>query len=64
MYGNCGPVIYNLYGPIRYAFDAGKSITRASGRCLGPGNRDFFGPCVMASSRGGGHEREISNAGR
>ncbi len=27
------------------------SITRASGRGLGPGNRDFFGPCEMASSR-------------
>ena len=24
---------------------------RASGRELGPGNRDFFGPCEMASSR-------------
>jgi hypothetical protein len=27
------------------AFDEGKSITRASGRGSGPGNRDFFGPC-------------------
>ncbi len=27
------------------------SITRASGRGLGPGNLDFFGPCEMASSR-------------
>ncbi len=26
-------------------------ITRASGRELGPGNRDFFGPCEMASNR-------------
>ncbi len=25
--------------------DAGKSVTTASGRGLGPGNRDFFGPC-------------------
>jgi hypothetical protein len=25
--------------------------TRASGRGLGPENRDFFGPCEMASSR-------------
>ncbi len=41
---------YDLYGPIRNAFDAGKSITRASGRGLGPGNRDFSGPCEMASS--------------
>ncbi len=35
---------YELYGPVRYAFDAGKSITRASGWGLGPGNRDFLGP--------------------
>jgi hypothetical protein len=27
------------------------SITRASGRGLGPGNREFFGSCEMASSR-------------
>ncbi len=26
-------------------FDACRSITRASGRGLGPGNREFFGPC-------------------
>ncbi len=26
------------------------SITRASGRGLAPGNRDFFGPCEMAIS--------------
>jgi hypothetical protein len=26
------------------------SITRASGRGLCPGNRDFFGPCELASS--------------
>jgi len=26
-------------------------ITRASGRGLGPGNREFFGPCETASSR-------------
>jgi hypothetical protein len=44
-----GPVIF--YGPVRNAFDADKSITRASGRGVGPGNRDFFGPCEMASSR-------------
>jgi hypothetical protein len=29
---------------VRSAFDADKSITRASGRGLGPGNRDFLGP--------------------
>jgi hypothetical protein len=27
------------------------SITRASGRGLGSGKREFFGPCEMASSR-------------
>jgi hypothetical protein len=27
------------------------SITRASGSGWGPGNRDFFGPCEMTSSR-------------
>jgi hypothetical protein len=36
---------YDLYGHVRNAFDAGKSITRASGRGLSPGNRDFFGRC-------------------
>jgi hypothetical protein len=41
---------YDLYGPVRHAFDAGSIHTRASGRGLGPGNRDFFGPCEMASS--------------
>jgi hypothetical protein len=35
---------YDLYGPVRNAFDAGKSVTRASGRGLGLGNRDFLGP--------------------
>ncbi len=42
---------YDLYGPVGNTSDAGKSITRASGRWLGPENRDFFGPCEMASSR-------------
>jgi hypothetical protein len=32
-------------------FDAGKSIMKASGQGMGPGNQDFFGPCEMASSR-------------
>ncbi len=31
--------------------DACISITRASGRGLGPGIREIFGPCEMASSR-------------
>ncbi len=38
---------YDLYGTVCNAFDAGKSITRASGRGLGPGNQEFFGPCEM-----------------
>jgi hypothetical protein len=40
-----------IYTAPHNAFDAGKSITRASERGLVPGNRDFFGPCEMASSR-------------
>ncbi len=32
-------------------FDASRSITLESGRGLSPGNREFFGPCEMASSR-------------
>jgi hypothetical protein len=48
---------YNLYGPVHNAFDAGKSITWASGRGLGPGNRDFSGPCEMASSCHGSANR-------
>jgi hypothetical protein len=39
---------FDFYGPLRYGFDAGRSNTRASGRGLGPGNLDFFGPCEMA----------------
>ncbi len=34
---------YDLRGPVRKAFDKVNSITRASGRGLGPGNRDFLG---------------------
>ncbi len=30
-----------LYGPVCSDFDAGKYITRASKRGLGPGNQDF-----------------------
>jgi hypothetical protein len=33
---------------IRNGFDAGRSITWASGRGLGPGNRDFCEPFEMA----------------
>jgi hypothetical protein len=36
--------------PVSNAVDACKSITRASGRGMGPGNQDFLGPCEMASS--------------
>ncbi len=35
--------LYDLYGPVLNVFDASRSITRASGRGLGPGNLDFFG---------------------
>jgi hypothetical protein len=45
------PVTYDLYGPVRNVFDAGRYITWVSGRGLGPGNGDFFGPCEMVSSR-------------
>jgi hypothetical protein len=41
----CGPV--DLYGPVRNAFDGDKSIARASGRGLGPGNGDFLGPVKL-----------------
>jgi hypothetical protein len=37
---------YDLYGSVRNAFHVVKSITRASGRGLCPGN---FGPCEMKS---------------
>ncbi len=45
--------LYMIYTacPVRNVFDACRSITRASGRGLGPGNREFFGPCEMTSSR-------------
>ncbi len=35
---------YDLYRPVRNAFDAGKSITRASRRGMGPGIETFLGP--------------------
>ncbi len=42
---------YYLYSPVHKILDACISITtRASGRGLGPGNREFFGPRKMASS--------------
>ncbi len=42
---------YDLYSPVHNVLDACISITGASGRGLGPGIREFFGPCEMASSR-------------
>ncbi len=39
------------YGSVLNAFDAGKSITRASGRGYGPGNLDFFGPQMALALR-------------
>ncbi len=33
-----------IYGPMRNIFDAGRYVMWASGRGLGPGNREFFGP--------------------
>ncbi len=33
---------YDLYGPVRNVFDTRRYITKASGRGLGPGNREFF----------------------
>jgi hypothetical protein len=41
----------DCYNPVCNAFDAGKSITRASGRGLYPGNRDFFGPCELCPKK-------------
>jgi hypothetical protein len=34
---------YDLYGPGCNVFDACRTITRASGMGLGPGNQDFLG---------------------
>jgi hypothetical protein len=38
---------YDLYSPVNNVLDASISITRASGRGLGPGYREFYGPCEM-----------------
>jgi hypothetical protein len=35
---------YDLHSPVRNVFDACRSIKRASGRGLGPGNGEFLGP--------------------
>jgi hypothetical protein len=42
---------HDLYDLVRNVFDTGRYIMWACGRGLGPGNRKFFGPCEMASSR-------------
>ncbi len=42
---------YDLYSPMHNVLDVCISIARASRRGLVPGNRVFFGPCEMASSR-------------
>jgi hypothetical protein len=42
---------YDLYGPVRNVYDAGRYIMWASGRGFGPENREFSGPCEMASNR-------------
>ncbi len=44
---------YDLYSPMQNDFDASRSITRASGRGLGHGKWEFYGPCEteMALSR-------------
>jgi hypothetical protein len=50
-------LISAIYGPVIYTAPhvmllmRATAITRASGNGLGPGNRNFFGPCEMASSR-------------
>jgi hypothetical protein len=41
---------YDLYSPVHNVLDACISITRGSGRGLGPGIQEFFGPCEMTSS--------------
>jgi hypothetical protein len=42
---------YDLYGPVRNTFDAGKYIIRASGKGLGLEIETFFGTCETASNR-------------
>jgi hypothetical protein len=42
---------YDLYSTIRNAFAAGNIHYEGKSDRVEPGNRDFFGPCEMASSR-------------
>jgi hypothetical protein len=39
-------MIYDLYSPVHNVLGACISITKASGRGLGPGIRDFFYPFI------------------
>jgi hypothetical protein len=47
----CFNYLCTYASPMHNVLDACISITRAIGRWLGPGIREFFGPCEMASSR-------------
>ncbi len=55
---DCNIQISTIYAPMTYTAPCvmllmrAASITWASGRGLGPGYREFFGPCEMASARG------------
>ncbi len=40
---------YDLYSQVHNVLDACISIARGNGRGLGPGIREFFGPCEMAN---------------
>jgi hypothetical protein len=45
------PMCMDVYGPVCNAFDAGNSITRASGGGWALEIKTFFLPCEMVSSR-------------
>ncbi len=42
---------YDLYSPVHNVLNACISIMWGSGRGLGPGIPEFFGPCEMGTSR-------------
>jgi hypothetical protein len=46
---------YNLYGPVRNAFDAGSIRYMGKWEGVGAGYREFFGPCDLAST-----DRQVS----
>jgi hypothetical protein len=50
-------LIDTALSPVHNGFDAGKSITRASGRGLGPGNLDIFGPQMAIDAISKGQKR-------